>query len=95
MWAKEVERVRVNFITESFEANIQLDGVQLLKPDGTPYTTPCTVPNLPARSHQIVFRRPPLPDLNVGQVDFRDSRDVEARWDSKSAPDTAESTSHE
>ena len=77
--------MRVNFITEPFEATIQLDGVPLLKPDGTPYTTPCTIPDLPAGSHQIVFQRPPLPDLDVGRVDFRDSRDIEAHWDAKPA----------
>jgi len=87
-WTSQVERVRVNFITEPFEATIQLDGVPLLKPDGTPYTTPCTIPGLPARSHQIVFHRPPLPDLDVGQVDFRDSRDIEVHWDAKPARTT-------
>ena len=76
-WTSRVERVRVNFITEPFEATIQLDGVPLLKPDGTPCTTPCTIPDLPAGRHQVVFRRPPLPDLNVGRVDFAESRDVE------------------
>jgi serine/threonine protein kinase len=89
-WTGRDERVRVNFITEPFEATIQLDGVPLLKPDGTPYTTPCTIPDLPARSHQIVFQRPPLPDLNVGRVDFKDSRDIESHWDSELPRDTAE-----
>ena len=77
-WTNRVERVRINFITEPFEASIQLDGVRLLKPDGTPYTTPCTIPDLPAHSHRIVFQHPPLSDLDLGQVDFRDSRDIEA-----------------
>ena len=87
-WPSHVERVRVNFITEPFEATIQLDGVQLLKPDGTPYTTPCTVPDLAAGSHRIVFQKPPLPDLDVGRVDFRVSRDIEAHWDCKPAGDS-------
>ena len=85
--------MRVNFITEPFEATIQLDGVPLLKPDGTPYTTPCTIPDLPAGSHRIVFQRPPLPDLDAGRVDFRDSRDIEAHWDSEPARDSAASPS--
>ncbi len=88
-WTRQAERVRVNFVTEPFEATIQFDGSQLLKPDGTPYTTPCTIPDLHAGSHQIVFQRRPLPDLDVGRVDFRESRDIEAHWDSKPARDTA------
>ena len=87
---RRVERVRVNFITEPFKATIQLDGVQLLKPDGTPYTTPCTIPDLPAGSHQIVFRRPPLHDLDMGRVDFRESRDIQAHWESGPAGENAE-----
>jgi len=90
-WTNRVERVRVNFVTEPFEATIQLDGVPLLKPDGTPYTTPCTIPDLPAGSHQVVFQYPPLPDLDVGRVDFRDSRDIESHWDSSPAGEKAES----
>jgi RNA polymerase sigma factor (sigma-70 family) len=78
-----VERVRVNFITEPFEATILLDGVPLLKTNGTPYTTPCTIPDLPGGNHQIVFQRPPLPDLDAGRVDFRESRDIERHWNSK------------
>ena len=91
----QVERVRVNFITEPFEATIQLDGDSLLKPDGTPYITPCTIPDLPARSHQIVLKHPPLPDLDAGRVDFSNSRDVEVHWKSKPARDATDSSSHE
>ena len=36
-------RVDVNFIAEPFEATIYLDGVEPTQPDGTSYTTPCTV----------------------------------------------------
>jgi serine/threonine protein kinase len=94
-WMNQAERVRVNFITEPFEATIQLDGVRLLKPDGTPYKTPCTIPDLPAHSHRIVFQHPPLSDLDLGQVDFRDSRDIEANWGSKPVRDTVELPSRE
>ena len=94
-WTNQVERVRVNFITEPFEATIQLDGVQVLKPDGTPYTTPCTIPDLPAGSHQVVFQRPPLPDLDAGRIDFSNSRDVDVHWNSKPARDTTDSQSHQ
>ena len=55
----------------------------LLKPDGTPYTTPCTVPDLPAGIHHVVFKREPSNDLDIGRIDFRDRRDIEARWNSE------------
>ena len=79
-WTSQGERVRVNFVTEPFEATIQLDGVPLLKPDGTPYTTPCTVPDVPVGVHRIIFKREPLNDLDIGRIDFRERRDIEARW---------------
>ena len=86
-WTSQGERVRVNFVTEPFEATIQLDGVLLLKPDGTPYTTPCTIPELPTGSHHVVFQHPAMPDLDVGWVDFRDSRDIDVRWNVKPIQD--------
>ena len=79
-WTSQGERVRVNFVTEPFEATIELDGVPLLKPDGTPYTTPCTVPDVPVGVHRIIFKREPLNDLDIGRIDFRERRDIEARW---------------
>ncbi len=82
-WTGPGERVPINFITEPFEATIQLDGVQLLKPDGAPYRTPCTIPDLPAGNHRVVFRRPPLPDLDLERVDFKGSRDIEAHWNTQ------------
>ena len=81
-WPGREERVRVNFVTVPFEATIQLDGLELVKPDGTPYNTPCTIPDLPAGIHHIVFKRELMSDLDIGQVNLRDRRDVEARWDS-------------
>jgi serine/threonine protein kinase len=94
-WTSPGARVRVNFVTEPFEATIQLDGVLLLKPDGTPYTTPCTIPELPTGSHHVVFRRPAMRDLDVGRVDFRESRDIDVRWNVKPIRDPADSSPHE
>ncbi len=73
-------RVDVNFITDPFEASIYLDGEPLLAADGTPYRTPCTVPNLPAKKQRVVFRREGADDLDLGVVDLAESREVEGRW---------------
>jgi serine/threonine protein kinase len=82
-WPRPQERISVNFVTEPSEATIELDGTQLLKPDGTPYTTPCTVPNLPAGIHRVIFKHEPWKDLDMGQIDFRDRRDSELRRNSE------------
>jgi len=94
-WPNRGERVRVSFVTGPFfEATIRLDDVQLLKSDGTPYTTPVTVPDLPARSHHVVFQHLSLPDLDVGWVDFRETRNVEGHWNSEPVGDAGELPSH-
>jgi serine/threonine protein kinase len=77
----EPPRVTVNFITRPFEATILLDGVLLEKRDGQPYTTPCTVPDLAARRHRVVFRHPEHGELPAGEFDFAESREIEASWD--------------
>ena len=84
-WATRPLRVQVNFISEKpfFDAEIYLDGRRLDKPDGTPHTTPCTVKNLPARVHRVVFRHEGLHDLDAGEVDFATKRQVAAYWSSK------------
>jgi len=73
-------RVDVNFVTDRFDAMIWLDGELLRDPAGTPYTTPCTVPNLSADVHQVVFKQPGLADLEVGRIDFATTREIVARW---------------
>jgi serine/threonine protein kinase len=88
-WPSRQERVWVNFVTEPFEATIELDGTELLKPDETPYTTPCTIPDLPAGVHDVVFKRAPLKDLDMGRIDFRERRDIEVRWDPGPNPHSA------
>jgi len=82
-WPHLQERVRINFVTEPFEATIHLDGILLLKPDGTPYTTPCTIPNLPSGIHHVIFKHEPLNNLDIGLIDFQDRRDIEAHWNSE------------
>ena len=48
--------VDVSFVTDPFEARIYLDDKLLCKPDGEPYTTPCTVNGLPARTCRVAFQ---------------------------------------
>jgi serine/threonine protein kinase len=72
--------VRVNFITEPFEATIYLDGKLLVQPDGQPYLTPCTVPDLPAGQHRVIFKRPDHADLPAGPIDLTKTREIVARW---------------
>ena len=81
----EPELVDVNFVTEApfFEATIYLDDRRLDRPDGSPYTTPCTVDGLPADQHSVVFKLDGLPDLAAGDIDFSQTRQVVARWDSE------------
>jgi hypothetical protein len=79
-WLTRPPRVSVNFITEPFEATVHLDGATLSAPDGTAYRTPCTIPNLPARSHHVTFRHDRLGELEVGEVDFAETREIVAGW---------------
>jgi serine/threonine protein kinase len=82
VWPKPPVRVHVNFITQPlFEATIYLDGQQQRTPEGTPYTTPCTIENLPACVHHVVFRRDGLPPRDAGRVDFAEVRQIVVRWE--------------
>ncbi len=74
--------VYVNFITAKpfFDAEVYLDGVKQIKDDGRPYTTPCTIKDLPARVHHVAFRWGDLPELDLGDVDFAETRQVAGRW---------------
>jgi len=76
-------RVHVNFTTRPFEATIFLDGVQQFEADGLPCKTPCTIEDLPARKHHVVFKHPGLSDLYAGQIDFARAREVTAEWGPK------------
>jgi serine/threonine protein kinase len=72
--------VDVNFITEPYEATILLDGKPVVAPDGTAYRTPCTVSGLPAGVHHISFQLDGFDELDAGDVDLREVREIIARW---------------
>jgi hypothetical protein len=72
--------VQVNFITRPFKAAIYLDGERQETAAGRPWLTPCTVRDLAPRARHVVFKRKGLPDLDVGEVDFREHREIEAHW---------------
>ena len=78
--------VDVNFITDRFDATIWLDGQVVLDSEGTPYTTPCTIPSLSTEVHQVVFKYPGLSDLEVGRIDFSRTREVVAHWADEDGP---------
>ena len=72
--------VRVNFLTAPFEATIYLDGELLTDAEGIPYTTPCTVPDIPARIHDVVFSHNDRGKLDAGRIDFSEHRQIWGRW---------------
>jgi hypothetical protein len=74
--------VEVNFLTEPYyNATIWLDGRQLLDAERRAYLTPCTVPDVPAGEHRVVFKHAGQDDLDAGPIDFATVREVEARWE--------------
>jgi serine/threonine protein kinase len=81
-WRPQPPRVDVNFISEPFEATIYVDGVQVTAPDGTPYTTPCTVRALPGGRRHVLFRHPERDDYDAGYLDLTQTREVIVRWES-------------
>ncbi|MBN2292270.1 MAG: serine/threonine protein kinase [Pirellulales bacterium] len=83
-WATRPRLVHVNFVTQPFEATIWLDGEQQVDDEGNPYRTPCTIEDLPAREHDIVFKLDGQQDLAVGKRDFAEERRIEERWESES-----------
>jgi serine/threonine protein kinase len=80
-WPSQPAVVDVSFITQPFGAMIYLDGNVLLQPDGAPYTTPCTIPDVAAKTHHVSFKREGATDLDVGEIDVARNREVMARWD--------------
>jgi serine/threonine protein kinase len=81
LWMARPPRVSVNFITYPFEATIHLDGRRLEQPGRTPYRTPCTVPNLPARPYHVVFKHDGREDLDAGRIDFAEHRQIVGSWE--------------
>ncbi len=81
----EPPRVHVNFVTEKpfFDAHILLDGELQTMPDGAPYATPCTIPDLPGRIHEVSFHLEGQKDMDAGRIDFSETRHIVGRWDAK------------
>ena len=77
---RQTDGVAVSFITDPLGAEILVDGQVLASPDGVPYRTPVTVPNLPSGEHEVVFRHAGRPDLAVGRIRFGATLEVEARF---------------
>ncbi|MBC8875709.1 MAG: serine/threonine protein kinase [Planctomycetes bacterium] len=77
--------VDVNFITRKpfFDAEIYLDGVRQTRPDGSPYQTPCTVENLPAKVQHVVLKREGLPDRDLGRVNLAETTQIVVRWNAQ------------
>ncbi len=81
-WLGRPSRVHVNFVTDPFEATIYLDDELLVDERGNPYTTPCTVEDLPARVCRVVFKHDDKrEDKDMGPRDLAKQTRIEARWD--------------
>ncbi|HOD81269.1 MAG: Serine/threonine-protein kinase PrkC [Planctomycetes bacterium ADurb.Bin126] len=87
-WTGAPVRVYVNFVSEPFEATIILDGRPVLDPSGKPYTTPCTIPDLPARATRVSFRLKGYADHDAGQVDLAARQEIQARLTPRTNPAT-------
>jgi len=83
-WISRPSRVYINFVTDPFEATIYLDDELLVDEQGNPYTTPCTVEDLPARVCRVVFKHDDKrKDLDMGPQDLAKQTRIEAHWDSQ------------
>jgi hypothetical protein len=83
-WMNRPSRAHVNFVTHPFEATIYLDDELLVDVNGNPYTTPCTVEDLPSRVCRVVFKHGDKQDpLDMGLKDLAKQRRIEAHWGSK------------
>lgn len=78
--AAEVNLVHVNFVSYPFGATVLLDGEILRNAQGDPLTTPCTIEELSASSHEVVLRHPDMPDLELGKIDFAKQQQVVGTW---------------
>ena len=80
VWPTSPERVHVNFITDPFEATIYLDDELQVDQNQEPYKTPCTIEDLPAQVHRVVFKHDGRQDLDIGEIDLADTQQIEAEW---------------
>ena len=78
-WALLPRRVEVSFVTEPFEAKIYLDDAVLLDAEGVPYTTPCTVGNLPARTCRVAFQCAGRPRWDAGPYNLAQTQQIVSR----------------
>ncbi|MHC4398171.1 MAG: serine/threonine-protein kinase [Planctomycetota bacterium] len=79
-WANRPPRVHVNFVTDPFEATIYLDDAPQSDDDGNLRRTPCTIEDLPARPHHVVFKHDELGMLDAGWPDFAEQRRIKKSW---------------
>jgi serine/threonine protein kinase len=82
LWATRPSRVHVNFVTHPFEATIYLDGKVQEDANGDLCKTPCTIENLPARVHHVVFEHAERGTLEAGHRNFAKEHRIEANWPS-------------
>lgn len=83
LWLIRPHRVAVNFITYPFEATIYLDDVIQRDASGNPYRTPCTIDDLRAGAHRVIFKHENLGALDAGLQDFTKQQRIEKRWKSE------------
>lgn len=74
------EPVTVNFVSDTFEAEVLVDGVPLCDVAGRPFTTPCTATGIPAGRHRVAFRHPTRGTFDAGPIDFSTVREVVVKW---------------
>ncbi|MFO0904887.1 MAG: serine/threonine-protein kinase [Pirellulales bacterium] len=72
--------VPVNFVTDTFDAEIYLDGQRLVDQDGQPLKTPCTAPAVSAMRHRVRFVHPTSGEYDAGTIDFSQVREVVVSW---------------
>lgn len=70
----------VNFITTPYEADIYIDGTHVVDSSGQAMRTPCTVHDLTALPHHVVFRLASRSALDAGTIDFSRNREISFSW---------------
>ncbi|MFO0817706.1 MAG: serine/threonine-protein kinase [Pirellulales bacterium] len=72
--------VEVNFVSNTFEAEIYLDDQLLRGPDGRPLKTPCTAWRIAPTPRRVRLVHPVKGEIDLGEIDFAKVREVVARW---------------
>jgi len=75
-WHCSSRRVDVTFITVPYEAHVFLDDVLLADSSGIPYTTPCTIGGLAARTCKVSFECKGRPRWNAGLHNLAETRQI-------------------